>query len=71
MPETKINLLKGCIQHIFAVLIFNPERENFENKCFLFPFKSSLCSSDIQMLEFWELKFHDLIEFQSILLNNL
>ena len=67
--------LKSCVHYIFASLFFKSKLEHLSNweRCFSFHFKSSFCSQENQILEFYILKFHDVIKCLSInfLLNNL
>ena len=53
---------------MFANLIFNSKLEHLSNweRCFLFHFKSSFRSQENQILEFYILKFHDVIKCLSI-----
>ena len=59
---------KGFVRYIFALLFGKSEREStFETrKMFLFRFKSYFHSKDIQLLEFWNLKFYDVIIWLSM-----
>ena len=43
------------VRYIFASLFFQSKRKHLENleKCFLFHFKSSFCSLEKQILEFY------------------
>ena len=56
--------LKGCVHYIFASLFCMSKRKHFWNKekSFLFHFKSSFCSWDIQILTFQSFKCHDIIK---------
>ena len=62
------NILKGCVRYIFANLFFKSKRGHLSNKekYFLFHFKSSFRSQENQILEFYILKFHDVIKCLSI-----
>ena len=59
---------KGCVCYIFASLFFESKLEHLSNweRCFLFHFKSSFLSQKNQILEFYILKFHDVIKCLSI-----
>ena len=66
---------KGCVRYIFTSLFFKPKLERLSNweRCFLFHFKSSFLSQENQILEFYILKFYDVIKWLSIKqeMNNL
>ena len=55
---------KGCVYYIYASLFFKSKPKHLSNqeKCFLFHFKSSFPSRENQMLEFYNVKFHDVIK---------
>ena len=61
-------LLKGCVRYIFASFFFKSKLEHLSNweRCFLFDFKGSFRSQENQILEFYILKFHDVIKCLSI-----
>ena len=54
---------------IFLLICFlSLKKSIFESKknVFLFSFKSSFCSGKIQVLEFWKLKFYDVMKYMSM-----
>ena len=53
-------IFKGCVCYICCSLFFKSKRKYLSNqeKCFLFYFKSSFCSRESQVLEFYIFKFH-------------
>ena len=62
------NRIKGCVCYIFASLFFKFKLEHLSNweRCFLFHFRSSFRFQKNQILEFYILKFHDVIKCLSI-----
>ena len=66
--SSKFFLFKGCVRYIFAGLFFKSKLEHLSNceRCLLFHFKSSFSFQENQMLEFYILKFHDVIKCLSI-----
>ena len=64
--ENKI--LKGCVCYILLVcfLSLNESTCQTRKNAFLFHFKSSFCSQENQILEFYIFKFHDIIKCLSI-----
>ena len=66
--STELLNFKGCVYYIFASLFFKSKLEHLSNceRCFLFLFKSSFHSQENQILEFYILKFDDIIKCLSI-----
>ena len=64
MLHCTIKCKKGCVRYIFASLFFKSKLGHLSNRegCFLFQFKSSFRSQENQILEFYILKFHDVIK---------
>ena len=61
-------VLEGCVPYIFAGFLFKTESEYLWNleKYFSFHLKSSCLSQENYVLEFYILKFHDVIKWLTI-----
>ena len=63
-PKKKKHFLKVYVLHIFTILLFKSKMEHLWNweKCILFHFKGSFRFRDIQILQFYNPQFPDVIK---------
>ena len=63
-PQKKKHFLKVYVLHIFTILLFKSKMEHLWNweKCILFHFKGSFRFRDIQILQFYNPQFPDVIK---------